>query len=139
MSDGALLTFTHNLGETMKTLLAILLFFSTQAFAFPVHDTCEVPLVTGWNLVGAIENVPVHAFFNEPQKIVSVWKWDSAKAMWAFYTPQLPEGGVAYATDKGFARLYGMKKGEGVWINASEATTFNTCMDIYTTPPMPPQ
>ncbi len=121
----------------MKTLLAILLFISTQAFAFPVHDTCEVPLVAGWNLVGAIQSVPVHAFFNEPQKIVSVWKWNAAGKIWEFYSPAAPDNGDLFIAQQGLRHLNGMSRGEGIWINAADPTTFNTCLDYTSTPPMP--
>lgn len=117
--------------------VSLLLFSAQGAASIPTPDTCEVPIVAGWNLVGAINKVPVHAFFNEPKKIVSVWKWNAAAKSWEFYSPTAPDHGEAFIAQQGLRHLNGMNRGEGIWINAAEPTTFNTCMDYVTLPPSP--
>lgn len=123
----------------MKHLYAavMLLMVSTTIMAMPVPDTCDVPLVQGWNLVGSTVNQPVQSFFKEPEKILSVWKWDSALKTWMFHAPVLPDGGLEYAHSKGFLYLNGVRAHEGVWVNAILPTSFSSCMSYETLPPSP--
>lgn len=118
----------------MKKLCLILLLFSTQVFAAP---PCDVPLVTGWNLVGARVKMPVHSFFPDPAAIVSVWKWNAGQHAWEFYAPNLPDRGLEYANSNDYIHLYGMRETDGVWVNASEPTLFHGCLTISDTPPTP--
>ena len=88
----------------------------------------DIALTPGWNLLGngAISPIDVAAKFNAPNKIYSVWKWLPAGAApgivyptWAFYSPQLADGGKAYAESKGYAFLTTIDIGEGFWAYAA--------------------
>lgn len=87
-----------------------------------------VMLAPGWNLVGngTTGTLDLATTFAEPAKITSVWKWDAGKGLWAFYAPSLAAGGTlnSYAAGKGYLVLGPVGPGDGFWINAKEATTF---------------
>jgi len=80
-----------------------------------------IGLVPGWNLIGNARTAPwdVATLFNDPAKVVTVWKWvGGATPAWAFYSPLLPDGGAAYALANGYQVLTTVNGGEGVWVNA---------------------
>jgi len=84
-----------------------------------------VSLVNGWNLLGNSVNAPitVSATFGNPSQVTTVWKWLPASSKWAFYSPALADGGLAYATGKGHEFLTTLNGGEGFWVNAKAAFT----------------
>jgi len=84
-------------------------------------------LVVGWNLLGNSVNAPmtVATVFGNQADVSTVWKWETNGTIagisypaWAFYTPQLPDGGRAYAAAKGYDFLTTVNAGEGFWVNA---------------------
>ena len=82
-----------------------------------------VSLVNGWNLLGNSVNAPiaVSATFGGIDQVATVWKWLPASSKWAFYSPVLADGGLAYATGKGYDFLTTINGGEGFWVNAKAA------------------
>lgn len=84
-----------------------------------------VGLVNGWNLLGNSVNAPitVATTFGDANQVATVWKWLPASSKWAFYSPVLEDGGLAYATGKGYDFLTTINGGEGFWVNAKAAFT----------------
>lgn len=85
----------------------------------------SISLVTGWNLVGnsTTTAMPVDFYFGDKTKVTSVWAWSASTSTWAFYSPMLTDGGVAYAATKGYAALSSIQPGTGFWVNAASAQT----------------
>ena len=89
-----------------------------------------VNVVSGWNLLGNSVEAPiaVATSLSDPNKVTTVWKWlpgapatatsAAIPSGWAFYSPGLPDGGVAYAASKGYSPLTTINAGEGFWVNA---------------------
>lgn len=124
----------------MKKLFALfLMVMSMQVLAAATLDNCKHPLVVGWNLAGVSVNIPLQYFFAEPEKIISVWRWNPGENTWSFASPQLPDSGLAFALSKGLHYLYAVRVHEGIWINAAAPTTFNSCMGNAVPPPSVPQ
>ncbi|MEY2632182.1 MAG: hypothetical protein RIR00_836 [Pseudomonadota bacterium] len=86
-----------------------------------LHGSPGLPFSPGWNLGGNSWSSPINVAttFNDASKILSVWKWLPASGQWAFYTPTQADGGAAYATQKGYAKLTSIAPGEGYWLRAS--------------------
>lgn len=87
----------------------------------------DIPLNSGWNLVGnayyASSNVESFAPQVLNSDIVSMWKWLPSSRRWAFYAPSLTSEVLAtYASSKGYDVLTRIEPGEGVWINTKAAT-----------------
>jgi hypothetical protein len=84
-----------------------------------------VSLSNRWNLLGNSVNAPitVSATFGDPNQVATVWKWLPASSKWAFYSPALADGGLAYAIGKGYDFLTTINGGEGFWVNAKAAFT----------------
>jgi serine protease len=89
-----------------------------------------VKLVTGWNLIGNGIEAPmsVSTLFHDATQVSTLWKWVNSGntagvsyPAWAFYSPQLSDGGQAYAASKGYEFLTTIKAGEGFWVNAGKA------------------
>lgn len=80
-------------------------------------------LVSGWNLLGnGLSNaITVSSALGDAAKVSTVWKWNASSGTWAFYTPTLGDGGVAYAATKGYTPLTTINGGEGFWVNAKSA------------------
>ena len=77
-------------------------------------------LVAGWNLIGnaTTGSINVASAFGV-SAVSTVWKWVAgAPGAWAFYSPGLSDGGVAYAASKGYVPLTTIASGEGFWVNA---------------------
>ena len=83
-------------------------------------------LAAGWNLVGngADAQIDVAATLGDASKVSTVWKWIPATRKWAFYTPTLPDGGAAYAENKGYSSLTDIDSGEGFWVNLKMPIAF---------------
>ncbi len=92
-------------------------------------------LLSGWNLVGAGQEVSPSAFNQSlsatppapgsvPQNITSLWAWDNPANGWYFYAPSLEaQGGTVlpdYATARGYLDFTQHSKklggGAGVWV-----------------------
>ena len=85
-----------------------------------------VSVLPGWNQLGngyhAQINVPVT--FADATAIESVRKWVPSTGRWAYYSPQLTDGGVAFAASQGFDALSTITDGEGYWVNAVKSFNF---------------
>lgn len=77
-------------------------------------------VVPNWNLLGYSDSADVIAAdaFGNANNVSTVWKWNPATSVWAFYSPTLPDGGKAYAASKGYEFLTTIKTGDGFWVNA---------------------
>jgi len=82
----------------------------------------------GWNLLGNGVNsqISVASSFGNNGNVISVWKWDSATSTWAFYSPQLSDGGASYASSQGYQFLTSINPGEGYWLNSKGAFTLQS-------------
>jgi hypothetical protein len=82
----------------------------------------------GWNLIGyaSAGTFDVPTCFGDPTKVISVWKWLTAKNQWSFYSPSQSDGGSAYAQSKGYDPLTAINGGEGFWVNANKAFSVQT-------------
>lgn len=88
------------------------------------------PAITaGWNLLGnsLAGTLSVASMVGNPdtpiagvsENVDSVWKWNSATARWAFYSPRLTAAELSeYAAAKGYDVLAAINPSEGFWINA---------------------
>ena len=85
----------------------------------------SISLVSGWNLVGnsTTTAMDVSFYFGDKAKVTSVWAWSASTSTWAFYSPALSDGGVAYAATKGYTALTSIQPGAGFWVNAASAQT----------------
>lgn len=108
------------------------LIFAACFFCFvPLQlSRADTAVGQGWNLLGngmtnAITISSSTALTNATQ-IASVWKWNASTRRWAFYTPQISDGGASYAAAKGFDTLSSINAGEGFWVNASQPFTLPT-------------
>jgi len=88
--------------------------------------------IAGWNLLGYSDatDVVVADAFGDKTKVTTVWKWTGAG--WAFYSPDLPDGGQAYAFSKGYDFLTMIKSGDGFWVNAKQ--TFSATLPAPAAP-----
>ena len=97
----------------------------------PVTTPAQISLelLPKWNLVGNGGNTPmeVQSLFGDATKVSTLWKWVRTAAnpagTWAFYTPDIADGGVVYAANKGYDTLTSIQSGEGFWVNAKVAFT----------------
>lgn len=82
-----------------------------------------INLGSGWNLLGNsyAESFQVSNVFGDSTKVWAVWKLTAATGKWAFYTPTSNDGGLAYATSKGYDLLTTITGGDGFWVNAKQA------------------
>lgn len=116
-SDGSWVVTSANTAEGPDTLKNIQLLQFSDGQAVPVRE--------GWNLLGNSTGSPmiVATSFSDATKVVSVWKWNSAKSKWAFFTPLMTSQVLAdYAASKGYEVLTVISPGEGFWLSTSAAT-----------------
>jgi len=85
-----------------------------------------ISLQSGWNLVGNSSNAPlsVATTFGDANKVNSVWKWIQPTGKWAFYSPKYADGGAAFATSRKYDTFTTVNSGEGFWVNAKAAFSF---------------
>jgi hypothetical protein len=118
------LSFADTDGQTLDAKVS---------FADPITETTA--LAAGWNLMGNPLQTPIlmlDRFGRVDAKvagvtdnIVSVWKWLPANSQWAFYAPSMTASALAtYAFGKGYAVLERIEPGEGYWVNAKGALSF---------------
>ena len=88
--------------------------------------------IAGWNLLGYSDaaDVVVADAFGDKTKVTTVWKWTATG--WAFYSPDLADGGGAYAASKGYDFLTTIKSGDGFWVNAK--STFSVTLPASAAP-----
>ncbi len=80
-------------------------------YTLPVLDS-------GWNLLGysGIQASGIETILSTTSMSVkSVWKWKDND--WAVNLPGDSDGGLTYASSKGFAFLENIEPGEGFWVN----------------------
>jgi Fibronectin type III domain len=99
---------------------------SVSATFAPSGTALQASLLAGWNLLGnstdALLNVAT--VLGNASQVSTVWKWESAKAKWAFYAPLLTSDTLAsYAAGKGYDVLTTINAGEGFWVNANVGFT----------------
>ena len=81
----------------------------------------ELGVAAGWNLLGnpINQSIAVASKFGDSSKVNSVWKWDTTKANWQFYSPGLDAAALqSYATTKGYGVLTEISPGDGYWVHA---------------------
>ena len=88
-----------------------------------VGSTISVGLnvTPGWNLLGnpINQSIAVASKFGDANKVSSVWKWDTVKANWQFYTPGLDATSLqSYVTSQGYGVLVEISPGDGYWVQA---------------------
>jgi alpha-tubulin suppressor-like RCC1 family protein len=88
-----------------------------------VGSTISVGLnvAPGWNLLGnpINQSITVVSKFGDTSKVNSVWKWDTSKANWQFYSPGLDAAALqSYVTSKGYGVLTEISPGDGYWVHA---------------------
>lgn len=115
MSMTALKAFFRFIRTNLAAILLCLM------VAVPTSLALTLDGVPGWNLLGAGLNAPLNVAttFGNAGSVTSVWKWVPSTGKWAFYSPQQPDGGAAYAASMGYEFLTTINPGEGFWLNAS--------------------
>ena len=83
----------------------------------------------GWNLLGAVCDIPRNVF-NNPN-IISVWRWTGNT--WEAYSPN-PATQQAL-NSMGFHQFSNIPRKEGFWINARSNFTLNVPCGVQTPPP----
>jgi alpha-tubulin suppressor-like RCC1 family protein len=85
-------------------------------------------LTPGWNLLGnpINQSIAVATKFGDASKVNSVWKWDTTKANWQFYAPELSATALqSLAASKGYSVLSEINPGDGYWVTyADHPSTF---------------
>ena len=86
-------------------------------------QAAPIPVSAGFNLLGnsSSDPVAVTTVFGNATLYQSVWKWDASNNKWAFYSPQLADGGLVYGQSKGYEALTQINAGEGFWVNVKQA------------------
>ncbi len=110
---------------SQKSAATVITTANTPGFALAVN----ISLTQGWNLAGNANNtsLDVAATFGDVANVVSVWKWVAGSGRWAFYSPLMTgQALVEYVTGKGYDLLGAIAGGEGFWINAKQAFSFQT-------------
>lgn len=93
-----------------------------------LSSTTSVSLGAGWNLLGHGSTADLAfsgtSVFGDASRVTSVWKWKSASAKWAFYSPALTAAELSsYASSQGYDVLTSLDAGDGFWVNAKTAFT----------------
>ena len=120
----------------MRHCILMTMFFKTaHKIAFSLGLTTaslatlanSIAAPTGWSLLGnnSASTISVSNTFNQTG-VTSVWVWNASAAKWAFYTPTLADGGVAYAATKGYDALSTIAPEQGFWVNASQSISVET-------------
>lgn len=92
---------------------------TSTATTLPGSENATLSVINGWSLLSSTANIQAEVVFGDTQKFTSVWKWtDDGKGgkTWAVYLSG-GDGGVTYATAKGFMPLTSIASGEGFWVN----------------------
>ena len=148
--DGALLTTVQQSTYYVDTSLTPLTNYAYAIQACPATADCSqqtssvtsqtlasherISLVTGWNLLGnsSANAWNVATLFGDSAKVTSVWKWLAGKATWAFFSPHMADGGLAYASNRGLELLSTLEGGEGFWVNARSAFAIDADFSVVT-------
>ncbi|MEN9492344.1 MAG: hypothetical protein RJA63_2793, partial [Pseudomonadota bacterium] len=104
---------------------------ATSTASCVVGGTLSVAITVapGWNLLGnpVNQSIAVADRFGNPSFISSVWKWDTDKANWQFYSPALTAAELkSYASAQGYGVLSEINPGDGYWVNAKAQADLGT-------------
>jgi hypothetical protein len=83
--------------------------------------TVGLNVTPGWNLLGnpINQSIAVASKFGDANKVSSVWKWDTVKANWQFYSPGMDAASLqSYVTSQGYGVLVEISPGDGYWVHA---------------------
>jgi hypothetical protein len=115
----------------MPKIRQFIQFFTITALTLNLARA-ELTWQEGWNLLGngLSQEINVSSVFNNPDKFITVWKWNTTLSTWAFYSPSLSESELnAYVQSKGYQSLSTIKSKEGFWVNAKTAGSAKTSSD----------
>ena len=86
-------------------------------------QAASVAVARGWNLLGNSSGtaLAVVSAFGDATRVTSVWKWLPEGKTWQFYSPDLSDGGTAYAASMGYSALTSVAPGEGIWVQAKQS------------------
>lgn len=108
--------------------------YETPPSTPPANLTYAFNFTQGWTLAGNgyTQSLGVVEIFGSRQNpvgpswaITSVYAWDAAKGVWLFYSPELEDGGQAYAAAKGYGFLQKIVGGQGFWVNAKYSVSLS--------------
>ena len=81
-----------------------------------------VVISKGWNLLGngLNQSIAVQSLYTDTSWVNAVWKWDSSKSQWQFYSPAMDAASLqSFAQGKGYAVLSTLQPGDGYWVQAT--------------------
>jgi hypothetical protein len=121
MSKGGYTIFpeTHTVNNVTTPITGV--DFTGNSFSEPMSPALNVS--SGWNLLGnsVSASVGVASKFGDASRVLSVWKWNALAKRWAFFSPELADGGSSHAVANGYDFLKSIDAGEGFWVNAKQA------------------
>ncbi len=120
------------LGQQQSDMAAQPVVFQISGQSSTLNTGLTVEVSPGWNLLGnaTTSALDVATSFSNASKVATVWKWiptgsapGTTYPTWAFYSPALNDGGLTYASTRGYEFLTTINAGEGFWVNANTAFT----------------
>lgn len=123
----------------------IRLVFVLVSFFITAHAIAQThTLVQGWNLEGNDNGAAVdpNAVFGNATttttispSITTVWVWNKNALQWNFFAPSMtPSALSTYAVSMGYGVLTTIPQGQGFWVNANNAVSFNLTASISGSP-----
>lgn len=125
-TTGAVTTTTAAQGSTTTTSTSAQ--STTTTSSTTTTTKIVVNLSSGWNLLGnsLSQSIDVKTTFTDANAYSTVWKWDVTKSVWQFFSPNLTAVQLAdYVQKKGYGLLETINAGEGFWVNAKIAKSFD--------------
>ncbi len=98
--------------------------FIVSALAIGSLFAYDLNLTTGWQLLGALDDIDVHSF--KDSTVRSVWAYDSNAKQWKAY---LPAGDIDLS-QYNIAPLNKIKKGEGFWVFSFNNISVDTAKSV---------
>jgi len=111
------------------SFILVAIFFICSTIPSKSHALTCVQIQKGWNLIGNSTTQPItvaSTSLNQSQ-VTSVWKWDSTKSVWSFYSPKyLTATDLSnFATAQGYQVLTTVNPGDGFWVNSTQSFTLS--------------
>ena len=108
-----------------SSLILVVIFFICFITPSKSNAQTSVQLQKGWNLIGNSTTQPItvaNSALNQSQ-VTSVWKWDSTKSVWSFYSPKYltTTDLLNFTTTQGYQALTTVNPGEGFWVNSTQS------------------